>query len=105
MHRVRNSGIIQRAGGNEDTWFADLKAMDTPENRDKAPKGTVDDWATASLLTARQVYQNPTTGLRIKPGAKLANAYQEAHGSVVRLRLYQAGTRLAIVINDALGGK
>jgi hypothetical protein len=56
MHRVWDSGIHDRAGGNENTWLADLKAMDTPENRDKATAGTVEDWATESLLTGREGY-------------------------------------------------
>jgi hypothetical protein len=39
--------------------------------------------------------------MRIKPGAKLANAYQEASLPVVRRRLYQGVVRLAIVLNKA----
>jgi hypothetical protein len=100
MHRVWDSGIIEHAGGNEDAWLADLVAMDTPETRDIATKGTVEDWATESLLVARQAYENPVTALRIKPGAKLATAYQEATLPVVRVRLYQAGMRLALLHNS-----
>jgi hypothetical protein len=33
MHRVWDSGIIQRAGGTEDFWLADLAELDTRENR------------------------------------------------------------------------
>jgi hypothetical protein len=38
--------------------------------------------------------------MRIKPGTKLADAYQEANLPVVRRRLYQAGIRLAMVLNE-----
>jgi hypothetical protein len=46
--------------------------MDTPEARQKAEGGTAEDWATESLLAAREAYQDPGTGRRMKPGTKLA---------------------------------
>jgi hypothetical protein len=58
--------------------------------------------ATESLLAARAAYQDPATGQRIKPGAKLGDAYQERSLPVVKQRLYQAGVRLAGVLNEAL---
>ncbi len=36
--------------------------------------GTVEEWAMESLLAARQAYQVPETGKRLKPGQKLADA-------------------------------
>ena len=69
MHRVWDSGIIERAGGNEESWLTDLKAMDTPEARQEAMKGTVGEWATESLLAARQAYQEPMSDKRIKSGS------------------------------------
>jgi hypothetical protein len=65
--------------------------------------GAVEDWATESLLAARQAYQDPATGQRIKPGTKLADSYQDANLPVVRRRLYQAGARLATVPNGVPG--
>ena len=62
MHRVWDSGIIERAGNTEDFWLADLAEFDTEENRAAWMKGTVEDWATESLLAAREAYQDPTTG-------------------------------------------
>ena len=67
-------------------------------------KGTVEDWATESLLAARQAYQVPETGMRLKSGQKLGDAYLEANLPVVRRQLYQGGVRLAIVLNDAFPG-
>jgi hypothetical protein len=54
MHRVWDSGIIDHAGLGEDGWLADLIAMDTPEARQQAQAGSVEDWATESLLAARE---------------------------------------------------
>jgi hypothetical protein len=52
------------------------------------------------LLAAHAAYQDPGTGLRIEPGAKLGDAYQEANLPVVEQQLYQAGVRLAGVLNE-----
>jgi len=76
--------MIQRAGDDEDFWLADLAPLDTPANRGAAMGGTVEDWATESLLAARAAYQVPETGKRLKPGQKLADSYQEANLPVVR---------------------
>ena len=77
MHRVWDTGIIERASRDEARWLDDLIAMDTPEARQKAQGGSVEDWATESLLAAREAYQDPETGNRIKSGAKLGDPYYE----------------------------
>jgi hypothetical protein len=65
---------------------------------------SVEDWATESLLAAREAYRDPATGKRINPGAKLADSYQVRELPVVKRRLYGAGVRLAVVLNDVLKG-
>ena len=102
LHRVWDSGIIDHAGGGEDGWLADLIAMDTDDARHQARAGSVEDWATESLLAARQAYQDPMTGQRIKPGEKLGKADQERNLPVVKRRLYRASARLARVLKDTL---
>ena len=101
MHALWDSSMIERVGTTEDFWLNDLAALDTPEARDAATKGTVEDWATESILAARQAYQVPETGVRMKSGQKLGDAYLQANLPVVRRRLYQAGVRLAMVLNEA----
>ena len=88
MHRLWDTDMIARVGDTEDFWLKDLAAPDTLEARAAAMKGTVEDWATESLLAARQAYQVPETGNRLKPGQKLADAYLEANVPVVRRWLY-----------------
>jgi hypothetical protein len=63
--------------------------------------GTVENWATESLLAARQAYQDPATGERIKSGVKLGEQCDGTNMPVVRQRLYQARVRLAWVLNEA----
>jgi hypothetical protein len=101
MHRVWDSGIIERAGNTEDFWLADLAELDTAENRTAWMAGTVEDWATESLIAAREAYQLPGTDKRLKSGQKLGDEYQAKHLPVVRRRLCQAGLRLAMVLNEA----
>ena len=104
LHRVWDSGVIEREKPNEDRWLDDLVAMDTPEARSRNQAGSVEEWATESLLIARKAYQDPVTGQRIKSGQKLGDAYQKASLPLVKQRLYQAGVRLAMVLNEAFPG-
>ena len=96
-----DSLIIEHVSKSEDFWLNDLAALDTAENRTEWMKGTVEDWATESLLAARQAYQVPETGVRLKSGQKLGDVYQDKSLPVVRRRLSQAGLRLAMVLNEA----
>jgi S1/P1 Nuclease len=66
-----------------------------------AMRGSVEDWATESLLAAREAYREPATGERIKSGQKLSDAYLKLHLPVVRRRLYQGGMRLVWVLKEA----
>jgi hypothetical protein len=97
--------MIERAGNTEEFWLADLAALDTEQNRAvwMAGGGTVEDWATESLLAARAAYQVPGTDKRLKSGQKLGSEYVAANLPVARRRLCQAGVRLAMVMNEALG--
>jgi hypothetical protein len=101
MHRLWDSDMIEREGDDEDFWLADLAALDQPANRAAALRGSVEDWATESLVAARAAYLVPETGKRLKPGQKLSDAYANANMPVVRQRLYQAGIRLAKLLNEA----
>ena len=101
LHRVWDVGIIDRAGRGEAGWLDDLIAMDTPEARLEAQRGSVEDWATESLLASREAYRDPKTGQRMKSGVKLGNDYQAKSLPVAKRRLYQAGMRLAMVLNEA----
>jgi hypothetical protein len=57
MHALWDSGMIQRAGNTEEFWLADLAKLDTVEARAATTKGTVEDWATESLLAAREGFR------------------------------------------------
>jgi nuclease S1 len=103
MHRLWDGDMLGHACEDESCWMADLVATDTPEARARAMSGTVEDWATESLLAAREAYKDPATGRKITPGTKLGESYQAANLPVARKRVYQAGVRLAMVLNEVLG--
>jgi hypothetical protein len=105
MHRLWDSEMIEWVSHDENRWLNDLAALDTPEACQGAMKGTVEDWATESLLAARDAYAVPETGQRLKSGQKLSDAYLHTNLPVVRRRLYQAGVRLAMVLNKAFRGQ
>jgi hypothetical protein len=78
MHRIWDSGIIDRAGQGEDGWLADLIAMGTNEARGRAQSGFIEDWATESLLAARG--PRHSLCLIIQPEDRHANRGTETGG-------------------------
>ncbi|HWE39714.1 MAG TPA: S1/P1 nuclease [Isosphaeraceae bacterium] len=102
LHRLWDSGILDHAGGDEDAWAAALIALATPERVVKWSRGTVEDWATESLLAARLAYKPPGASAELKAGQKLGDDYQDFALPIARRRLCQSGVRLADLINEAL---
>jgi hypothetical protein len=102
MHRLWDSDMIERVSKDEAAWIADLGKVDTPEAFTAAVKGTVEDWATESILASRAAYEIFGVG-RLKSGQKLGQDYFDRSLPVVRDRLYKSGVRLAEMLNEALG--
>jgi nuclease S1 len=101
LHKVWDTDMIEWVGRNEDQWLQTLAQLDTEDNQKKCMKDGVENWATESLVAAKQAYQMPGCDRLIKSGDKLRNEYLDANLPTVRRRLYQAGLRLALVLNDA----
>ena len=105
MHRVWVSSTIEYVGRDEHHPLANLLAMDMDEARGKAQAGAVEDWATEKPAgDPRQAYRDPATGQRINPVTKLADDYQTWSLPLAKRRLYQAGVRLAMVLNEVFLG-
>ncbi len=104
MHRLWDSDMIEREASCEECWLEDLAKLGTVEARAQAAQGTIEDWATESLLLARKAYVDPETRKAIKSGTKLGDAYVAAYLPSARMRIYQAGTRLARVLNEVFAG-
>lgn len=99
LHRVWDSGLIERGFDHESTLLLDLTALTTGEDAAAWPDGTVEDWADESLAAARAAYRDPATGRDLRKGAKLGEGYHAANLPVARRRLAQAGVRLAETLN------
>jgi hypothetical protein len=102
LHRVWDSGLIERADKDEGRTFDRLKAAFTPEFVSAASPGTVEDWANESLAAARDAYVEPVSGQALKSGVKLGDAYYERHRPVAERRILQSAARLARLLNEAL---
>jgi hypothetical protein len=103
MHALWDTLMIEHETKDEETWLKTLAELHTDENRKAWQTGTVEDWATESLLAARKAYEVPVKGGRIKSGQTIGSAYLDANMGTVRERLAQAGVRMASVLNEALG--
>src|SRR5262249_36742754 len=98
--RLWDTDMIARVSRDEEVWLKDLTVLATPQSEESAASGSVEDWATESVLTSRRAYQDPMTGKRIVDGAKLGDAYFNDNLPAVRQRLHQAGVRLATMLNE-----
>jgi len=105
MHRLWDTGMIERFSQSEDDWLKELTVLASPQSLETTSEGAVEDWATESLLAARAAYLVPGTGKRIMSGQKLGDEYQARHLPVVRQRLCRAGLRLAMVLNESFPAK
>ncbi len=100
MHSLWDGGMIRHVSDKEDEWLKELTVLPSSQSPDDATAGTVEDWATESLLAAREAYVNPATGKRIKSGDQLGVDYHNKNIPVVKQRMYLAGIRLAKVLNE-----
>jgi nuclease S1 len=100
LHRVWDSGLLDRANHTEKEWVELLSKTITPELADTWSKGGPSDWATESLEVARGAYRNPPDNAELKKGAKLGQPYQDANLPLAERRVTQAGVRLAWILNS-----
>lgn len=100
LHRVWDSGLLEKSGRDEAATLAALQASVTPDLAAEWSKGGAIDWANESLELARQAYRNPVDGSELRAGAKLAQPYEDANLPRAERRVAQAGVRLAWLLND-----
>jgi hypothetical protein len=92
--------MIDRFSKSEEEWLKELTVLASSQSLDSTLAGSLEDWASESIWCARSAYQDPLTGKRIKSGTKLGEEYHDANLPVARLRMAQAGVRLAMMLND-----
>lgn len=100
LHRLWDSGMIEKHSHDERGWTDSVNRLITPEAVAKWSKGDVESWADESLQEAKKAYRFPLGSDRAaEPGVRLGGDYSEAALPVIRLRLAQAGVRLANDLN------
>ncbi len=102
LHRIWDSGLIERADADEGRTFDRLRAAFTPEfvMTAPSPSGPVESWADESLALARDAYIDPASGDPLRPGTKLGDAYQARHLPAAERRVLLASVRLARLLNE-----
>jgi nuclease S1 len=104
LHKVWDSQIIEEHSRDERRWTDDVERLITPERVKEWSQGDVESWADESLQEAKKAYRFPPGSARnAESGVRLGGDYAEAALPVIRLRLAQAGVRLANELNAALG--
>lgn len=100
LHRLWDEGLLEHHSEDEAAWVRELEPMAIPEQHRRWCQGTVEDYATESLLAARGAYLVPGTSTLIQPGDLLGISYFEAALPVVERRLAQAAVRLSCALNE-----
>jgi hypothetical protein len=99
LHRVWDSQVMERHTGNEQVWLWDFDFFANPRMVAEWSKGTPEDWATESLLIAKQAYRLPNSNKMIKPGARLGDEYVRFALPIIQKQLAKAGIRTAFTLN------
>ncbi|MGE3817998.1 MAG: S1/P1 nuclease [Isosphaeraceae bacterium] len=100
LHRLWDSGLIEEISRNDLDWVDRIQPLLTRENVDKWSQGTVEDWADESLEAARLAYRELKDGGKyIPPGSRIGREYTEAALPILKLRMAQAGVRVANELN------
>jgi hypothetical protein len=100
LHRLWDSGMINDVDRNENAWVERIGPLLTPENVQSWSQGSVEDWATESLLDAHKAYFFPAGARQpIASGTRIGNDYVAFGRPILERRLAQAGVRLANELN------
>jgi nuclease S1 len=96
LHFFWDTNLVELETGTEDEIAKRLTANLTEEERLKWQAGDATQWTNESLILVRSHAYN--TG----PSGELSDDYVEKARPIVRIRLAQAGLRLARLLNSAL---
>jgi len=99
LHRVWDSGLLERPDRPEAEWVRRLEGRITPELAAAWSREAPADWADESLEAAKVAYRTPGSVAPLKAGARLDQAYLDANLPTAERRVTQAGVRLAYLLN------
>jgi hypothetical protein len=100
LHRLWDSDLIHKIGGNDRAWTDRIDKEITAETAKEWSKGTVDDWADESLQIAKLAYlQGPTDTKPMASGATLGEPYLKRAEPLLKEQMARASVRLANELN------
>jgi nuclease S1 len=100
LHKLWDSDLIHRIGGDDRTWASRIERVITPETIQEWSKGSVDDWADESLQVAKLAYRPLDDAPRIIPrGFKLGEPYLVRAEPILAEQMARASVRLANELN------
>ena len=103
LHKLWDSDLIHRIGGNDQTWMARVDRDITPETAKEWSKGTVDDWTDETFQVAKLAYKPLDDAPKAIPkGVKLDEAYLKRAEPILERQMARAAVRLANELNAIL---
>jgi nuclease S1 len=100
LHRLWDSDLIHRIGGDDRAWATRVERDITPEAIKEWSKGSVDDWADESLQVAKLAYRPLDDAPKIIPrGYKLGESYLVRAEPILKKQMARASVRLANELN------
>jgi nuclease S1 len=103
LHKLWDSDLIHRIGGNDQAWMARVERDITPETVKEWSKGSVDDWADETFQVAKLAYRPLDDAPKLIPrGFKLDDAYLKRAEPMLKQQMARAAVRLANELNAIL---
>ena len=100
LHRLWDSDLIHKIGGNDRAWTDRIDRQITAESTKEWSKGTVDDWADESLQVAKLAYrQNANDPRPFASGVILGEPYLKRTEPLLKEQMARASVRLANELN------
>ena len=100
LHKLWDSDLIHRIGGNDRAWTDRVGREITPETIKEWSKGSVDDWADETLQVAKLAYRPLDDAPKVIPrGVKLGEAYVQRAEPILKEQMARASVRLANELN------
>jgi hypothetical protein len=101
LHRLWDSDLIHRIGGNDQAWTHRIDREITPSTIKEWSRGSVDDWANESLQAAKLAYRNPETASKpFASGVTLGEPYLKRAEPILLEQMARASVRLANELNE-----
>jgi nuclease S1 len=102
LHRLWDSDLIHRVGGNDRAWTDRIERLITPETIKEWSKGSVEDWAEESLQAAKLAYRALDDSPKVIPkGVALGVPYLRRAEPILLEQMARASVRLANELNEA----